>query len=180
MSITRFFCIDKLIEFGFFSIIIYPIVSQIKCDHFDRFFIKLCTNNIIDNPVIAFDTFFMTGTFEYSPIILCLILFILIISFFFSSFLKLRMTKITTKNHKSILQHCKVIVIFTAEIFIFNLPDMQNGNLKVGFFCLISIIRCIGFFFFVIASVLIYEIYPVKICNLHKDCLLYTSPSPRD
>ena len=169
MSKTRFFCIDKMVEFIFLSVIVYPLVSLIKCDSFDRYFVKICTNNILDHPVIAFNTFFIEGTNLHSPIILSLFLLLLVLLFFFSSFTKLKVTKVISKNHKSILQHCKVILIFTAEIFIFDLQNMQNGTLKVKNFLMISILKCFGFLCFVVASVLIYEIYPIKIFKLHKD-----------
>ena len=47
MSEKRFFGIDSLWEFALLSVVIYPIISIIKCSEFNLFFKDLCTNQYL-------------------------------------------------------------------------------------------------------------------------------------
>ena len=165
-SETRFFCMNGFCNLFFFSTIIYPIISQIKCTHFNRYFFTLCTNNLIDHPVFAFETFFLSGSDYSSSVSLILLLFFLCLFYNLRTFTRIKLTKLVSINQKLLLQNIKIILIFVLEICCFDLASMKNGSLRVNTFILRSFIKCLSFICFVLSSILIYEIYPIKFCGL--------------
>lgn len=169
VSESRFYFLDKLLECFFLGWVVYPLVSLIDCTSFDNYLFKMCTKNKIDHPIYAFQLFFVDGRKNINKAFLLIFLFALVLIYLCYSYTKLKLTRKTSKIYKSILENIRVLMVFVADIFLFNLKDMQLGNLKVRTFVVRSLVRCAGFLCFILASILVYEIYPVKCLNLHRD-----------
>lgn len=164
ISVIRFYSLDGLVNFVLLSLVIYPLVSLIKCDHFSNFMSIYCTNNWLDHPIYAFHSEFVQF-FSFWKII-CLIL--LCVSFNVYTFSKLKLTKKISLAMKTVLDNIRFILIFIVEIFLFNLPELRNGNLSRSVFILVYVLRMLGLALFALASLLIFEVLPFRFFGLDK------------
>lgn len=165
ISVVRFYSLDGLVNFTLFSLIIYPLVSLIKCDHFSNFMSIYCTNNWLDHPIYSFQNEFIDF---FSPWkLLCWIL--LAVSFNLFTFSRLKLTKKISLALKTVLDNLRFIIIFIVEIFLFNISEMKNGNLEKNIFISVYFLRILALVIFSVASLLIFEIMPFRFLGLDKD-----------
>lgn len=168
-SEIRFYCLESLICLLVLSIFIYPLISLINCQYFNSYMSNLCPHMHIDHPIFSFNDIFKYGnSFLTSPqMILCMIGFI--IFFNVSSITRIKLSKSVSVQQKSFLENLKIILFFILEIFLFNLKDMQEYKLDITTFLNRSLLKCLGYIFYSVATVLIFELYPVKIFGLSKN-----------
>lgn len=168
MSEKRFFGIDSFWQFIGVAFVIYPLASLIKSSNFNSFFQEMCSGRFLDHPVYAFDYFFLGRAQSTSQFVLIAFFLGIVVCLVFYNFLQINLTKKLTMTYKAVLENLRILIIFTVEIFVFDLKKMNQNLLTPSDFIFALILNCIGYFCFSLACVLIYEIFPIRIFQLDK------------
>lgn len=168
IDVARFHCIDQMFKFLFLSAVAYPLVSRVQCSALGALAAQLCTEGILDHPVLALG---VLGDLKADGGKLRWVLAALgasVVLYNVHQYASIKLTQTASKAKKLALKCCAVLLVLAAEAAMSGTPKLRKEKPSLERVLLDLALNLLGLFCFVFASILVHEILPLRFWGLNK------------